>query len=317
MDNEDLLPYRTGTYLIFDNDPERPAKDGNFRSGRSLDPPLRASGSHQLDAEMLADVVNRIAEEGPDVRGMLIVDLRQESHAFLDGRAVSWCADEDWSNVGQAPAWIARDEQCQVEKLTAAPDTLVYAVRKDGDGNIEVTGRSPVLVTRPETEEMVVARLQNRFAISYLRLHVTDHCAPDDEAVRAFLQLFGNVAATTWVHFHCHGGDGRTTTFLTMYDRLAAARARGPNGSPPDLEYFRNRQLRLFHYDLNPHAALKRWQAPLSEVRWRRLESFREYIFDGYATGQPWPGLSHSRPSHLDEQAITGSPPSPENAGTG
>jgi len=53
MDNEDLLPYRTGTYRIFDNDPERPAKDhdGNFRSGRSLDPPLRASGSHQLDAE--------------------------------------------------------------------------------------------------------------------------------------------------------------------------------------------------------------------------------------------------------------------------
>lgn len=100
---EPAKPYHTGTYLIFDNDPERPAKDGNFRSGRSLDPPLRASGSHQLDAGMLASVIDRIANDNPEVRRVVIVDLRQESHAFLNDRAVSWCADRDWSNVGHSP----------------------------------------------------------------------------------------------------------------------------------------------------------------------------------------------------------------------
>lgn len=59
------IPYRTGTYLILDNDPERPAKNGNFRSGRGLDPPLRASGSHQLDAAAFAGAVDRIAVTAP------------------------------------------------------------------------------------------------------------------------------------------------------------------------------------------------------------------------------------------------------------
>ena len=285
-------PYRTGTYLILDNDPDRPAKDGNFRSGRALDPPLRASGSHQLDAAPLAAVVNRIADDGPELRRLLIVDLREESHACLDGRAVSWCADKDWSNVGQPPAWIARDEQCQLEKLAAAPDTLVYRVHKDADGDIQVLGTSSLHVTRAETEEMVVGRLQSRLGISYLRLPVTDHCAPEDDAVRTFLQTLGNVDSPTWVHFHCHGGDGRTTTFLTMYYMLGAAKTRPPVASTPDLDYFRNRQLQLFHYDLKPQPTTKRWQAPLSEIRWQRLEAFRRYVFGGYAADQPWPGFA-------------------------
>lgn len=283
-------PYRTGTYLIFDNDAERPTKDGNYRSGRRLDPPLRASGSHQLDAAMLTSVVDRIANDGPELHRILIVDLRQESHAFVDGRAVSWCADRDWSNVGQPPAWIARDEQCQLEKLAAAPETIIFAVRKGVDGEIQIVGTAPLHVVRAETEEMVVARLQSRFELSYFRLHVTDHCAPEDDAVRTFLQLLGNVAPTTWVHFHCHGGDGRTTTFLTMYDMLTMATRHPRIAVPPDLEYFWQRQLQLFHYDLKPDPMSKRWQVPLSEARWGLLRSFREYVFGGYGAGELWLG---------------------------
>ena len=135
------IPYRTGTYLILDNDPERPAENGNFRSGRGLDPPLRASGSHQLDAAAFAGAVDRIAGDSPELRRVVVVDLRQESHVFVDGRAMSWCADKDWSNVGQSSAWIARDERCQVEKLETAPDQLLYAVQKDGDGRVRSAAR--------------------------------------------------------------------------------------------------------------------------------------------------------------------------------
>lgn len=284
MSNSTATPYRTGTYLILDNDSERPAPDGNFRSGRRLDPPLRASGSHQLDAAALAGVVDRIAGEGPELRRVLLVDLRQESHVFLDGRAVSWCADKDWSNVGQSTAWIVRDERCQLEKLEAAPDQLLYQIQKDADGNIQVRGTAPIDVTRVETEETLVTGFQSRLAVSYLRLPVSDHCAPDDATIRVFLKRLGNVDAETWVHFHCHGGDGRTTTFLTMYDMLGAGKA-GPVTAPPDLEYFRQRQLQLFHYDLKPNPAGKRWQTPLSELRWQRLESFRQWLFGRYAMG--------------------------------
>ena len=286
------MPYRTGIYLIFDSEAGHPESGNHFRSGRDLDPPLRASGSHQLDAPVFAAIVNRIAEEAPEQRRLIIVDLRQESHAFLDGRAVSWCADKDWSNVGQPTAWIVHDEESQLMKLAAAPDQLVYAVRKDDDGGIQVLGTSLLHIARAETEETVVAKFQSRLAVSYLRLPVTDHCAPEDEAVRTFLDKLGDVDATTWVHFHCHGGDGRTTTFLTMYDMLNVAKARPAVAGRADLEYFRARQLRLFYYDLRPNPVTKRWQAPLSEVRWRRLESFRKYVFAGDAAGRPWPGFA-------------------------
>ena len=286
------MPYRTGTYLIFDNEAGLPESGNHFQSGRDLEPPLPASGSHQLDATVFVGIVNRIAEEAWQHRRLVIVDLRQESHAFLDGRAVSWCADKDWSNVGQPTAWIVRDEESQLTKLAAAPDQLVYAARKDADGGIQILETSPLHVIRAETEEMVVAKFQSRLAVSYLRLPVTDLCAPEDDAVRTFLDKLGDLDATTWVHFHCHGGDGRTTTFLTMYDMLSVAKAQPSVAGRADLEYFRARQLRLFHYDLRPNPTTKRWQAPLSEVRWRRLESFRQYVFEGYAAGRPWPGFA-------------------------
>jgi len=285
------IPYRTGTYLILDNDPELPAEDGNFRSGRRLDPPLRASGSHQLDAADFAGAIDRIAGEGPELRRVVVVDLRQESHVFVDGRAMSWCADKDWSNVGQSSAWIARDERCQVEKLETAPDQLLYAIQKDGDGRVQVRGATTLHVTRAETEEIVLAGFRSRLTVSYLRLPVTDHCAPEDDVVRVFLEKLGNVDVETWVHFHCHGGDGRTTTFLTMYDMLNVAKESPPTATPPDLEYFRQRQLRLFRYDVRPDPTSRRWQTAFSTVRWQRLEAFRAYAFGDHASGRSWPGF--------------------------
>ena len=285
------IAYRTGTYLILDNDPELPAEDGNFRSGRRLDPPLRASGSHQLDAADFAGAIDRIAGEGPELRRVVVVDLRQESHVFVDGRAMSWCADKDWSNVGQSSAWIARDERCQVEKLETAPDQLLYAIQKDGDGRVQVRGASTLHVTRAETEETVLAGFRSRLTVSYLRLPVTDHCAPEDDVVRVFLEKLGNVDVETWVHFHCHGGDGRTTTFLTMYDMLNVAKESPPTAIPPDLDYFRQRQLRLFRYDVRPDPTSRRWQTAFSTVRWQRLEAFRAYAFGDHASGRSWPGF--------------------------
>src|SRR3989442_13648835 len=99
--NKPANPYHRGPYLIFNSTPEGPAKDGNFRSGLGLDPPLRASGSHQLDVGMLAGVIDRIANGGAEVRRVLIVDLRRGSHAFFKKRAGGWVAGKGWGNLGQ------------------------------------------------------------------------------------------------------------------------------------------------------------------------------------------------------------------------
>lgn len=114
-------PYRTGSYLIYDY----PAKDDcpgndnpvakdNFRCGLDLSPnPCRASGSHQLDYSELVRVLGKLPQPA-DPGKLFLVDLREETHGFLGNRAVSWYADNDFSNVGYPRDWI-REERRSID----------------------------------------------------------------------------------------------------------------------------------------------------------------------------------------------------------
>jgi hypothetical protein len=54
--------------------------------------------------------------------------------------------------------------------------------------------------------------------LEYLRLPTTDHVRPRDSEVDEFVRFALDLAPGTWLHFHCRGGDGRTTTFFVMHD---------------------------------------------------------------------------------------------------
>jgi Inositol hexakisphosphate len=52
---------------------------------------------------------------------------------------------------------------------------------------------------------------------------VSDHCRPTDDMVDRFVTFVHGLPANAWLHFHCHGGDGRTTTFMALYDMIRNA----------------------------------------------------------------------------------------------
>src|SRR5580704_17242432 len=95
--------------------------------------------------------------------------------------------------------------------------------------------------------------------------------------------VWGKVSSGSWVHFHCHGGDGRTTTFLALFDMLCWQ----PSGPLPSLEAFACRQCELFCYYLDPKGPgcgkcappqiteENEWKLPLAIVRCAVLEGFR------------------------------------------
>ncbi len=56
--------------------------------------------------------------------------------------------------------------------------------------------------------------------MNYLRITVTDHEKPLDDQVDLFVETVRNLSQGTWLHFHCRGGAGRTTTFMAMYDMM-------------------------------------------------------------------------------------------------
>jgi hypothetical protein len=281
-------PYRTGSYLIFDEG----GKD-NFRSGWDLgDHPYRASGSHQLDAEEFFRVLGESVVKPVAPTSIYLVDLREETHGFLDGRAVSWYADNDFGNVGQSWSWIERDE---VERLRAlvGQTTQLFTLDKTAPDNRHqqrvvpqsyVESRVGEAYTEATVAEMLTARLS--LPVHYCRIPVTDHCAPSEAALERLLELWIRASkdAGSWVHFHCHGGDGRTTTFLALFDMLWWNESKE---SLPDLGVFAARQWGLFDYCLNPRGCgsgsstgkpSDHWKLSLAKIRWSVLEDFRQRV---------------------------------------
>jgi len=83
------------------NAPDKAGAPRNYRSIKKLD----ASGSGQFSAKELDAVRERTGG-----RPLIVLDLRQESHGFVDGTAVSWFGARDAANSGKSSDQIGVDE---------------------------------------------------------------------------------------------------------------------------------------------------------------------------------------------------------------
>lgn len=162
------------------------AEDANPREPASAGlTDVRASGSSQFSVAGLARVASATG------RPLVVVDLREESHGFQNGRPVSWAGPDNAANVGLSLDGVRAAEQKALRAL---------------DGDV-----------------MSEKRLCKKAGVSYVRIPVTDHRRPLDEDVDRFLKLVRR-APGAWLHFHCKAGKGRTTTFMTMFDMVHNAR---------------------------------------------------------------------------------------------
>jgi Inositol hexakisphosphate len=295
-------PYRTGSYLIYDYVPSDKIPlqplgcpkiiDTHFREGSAIG--LRASGSRQLDFKPYADALRSVALKIKEGGTLYVVDLRQESHVFFNDRAVSWYADMDWANVGQSEQWIRGDEASQIASALH-PDTStvrIFCVDQESKsaGRIVPNGYSELTVTSALSEEDILKKMLLPRAVKYIRIPATDHCKPNSAAVDRFValckELRGLSEEQKWVHFHCHGGDGRTTTFLAMYDMFCWAMA---GKTPISVKDFSNRQWSLFCYCLDPHGCggneKKKcnentdWKCALARERWEFLGEWHSLLW--------------------------------------
>lgn len=55
---------------------------------------------------------------------------------------------------------------------------------------------------------------------NYVRFNVDDHDVPDEKELNKIINFIKTHNHSTWLHVHCHGGKGRTTLFLAIYDVL-------------------------------------------------------------------------------------------------
>jgi hypothetical protein len=224
---------------------------------------LHISGSSEFSFASYDKMIAKIKSVAPGP--IYIVDLRQESHGFVNGIAVSAYVSRDWVNVGKSTAQVEKDERAWLRSALKAPVEISVL---DDDKNAYETYK--IAVDNVLTEkEFVTSRGQN-----YLRIQATDHSSFTNEQVNDFVKFYKKLPQDAWLHFHCMAGEGRTTQIMVMYDILR-------NGKQVSFEDIVNRQ-----YLLGGNNATKitvsnekdAYKVPLYKEKVKLLKKFYEYV---------------------------------------
>jgi len=162
---------------------------------------LNISGSQQFSEYNLPLVINSLETLFP----ITVVDLRQESHGFINGAPVSWANVKNDANIGLTRDQVLLDEYNKLNSIKLNVPMTYYNHK-----NITI------VPTKVEDENYLV----NSKLIRYIRITVTDGKIPKDDMVDYFIELVKSQPSNTWLHFHCKQGIGRTTTFMIMYDMI-------------------------------------------------------------------------------------------------
>lgn len=215
----------THTLLVFDvhnsqEMPERFRSTNDALSTKNLNlaglQELRAAGSAQFSEMGLQSALNRIPS-----RSVIIVDLRRESHGYLNGDAVSWYGPQNAANLHKTSGEIAKSEARLLGRLQQSKvRSVAEIIKKTKDAFIKKVNRKLVVVRSVMSEKQLAESL----GMSYQRFYVDDHHAPRDEDVNRYVAFLKTLPPETWLYFHCRGGRGRTSAFMAMYDMIKNAK---------------------------------------------------------------------------------------------
>lgn len=171
---------------------------------------LNISGSAQFSEPQFHQLANKLRKLAQGKR-IYVIDLRQESHVFLNGNPISWYGEHNWANAGKTLAQIQREEAVRFPGLVGAT-IHAYGVSHD-----QKAGKTEIKVRSCITEQEAVTAE----GFGYLRLPVPDYSWPPAELVDAFIEFVKGIdMKQSWLHFHCHAGTGRTGIFMMLYDKM-------------------------------------------------------------------------------------------------
>ncbi|MCD9022039.1 fused DSP-PTPase phosphatase/NAD kinase-like protein [Cohnella silvisoli] len=171
---------------------------------------LNISGSGQFTEGGLAEMRKRFGKVH-----CIIIDLRQESHGFFNGKAVSWFGIHNEANQGLTGEQVEQDQKEKLNFLANATSVRFDQLEGksvDWDGEL-----NPIKVS--SEKELVTSQ-----GFQYVRFYVTDHHRPDDDVVDLFIAFVNALTENPLLHFHCRLGIGRTTTFMLMFDMMRNAK---------------------------------------------------------------------------------------------
>lgn len=180
----------------------------NFRS----DAQLKIAGGNQPTPETLKNLRQELGL--PIGTPLWIIDLRQESHGFLNGTAVSWHTERNAANRGLGASEV---ETREIHQLATAMQTAVIAMPMGRADQLAIAAPFAGTISNWETER----HLARSLGCGYERFAATDMSWPEPQAIDDFVAFYRSLPREHgWLFFHCQAGQGRTTTFMTLYELL-------------------------------------------------------------------------------------------------
>lgn len=200
---------------------------------------LNISGSAQFTPSQIDSLKKAI-----DKPELTIIDLRQESHGFINDIAISFYSPDLTLNDGLTTEDVLKKELKQISKIKLNSETTLY------DRFCKVLKN--IIPNFTSTEEIKVKQ-EN---INYIRYAVKDGGVPAFNVVDNFVNFIKSKDPNMHLHFHCDAGDGRTTTFMIMYQLLN-------NDKNATLQEIQNFQTNLgtvkFRFDKNRQEFLQKF----------------------------------------------------------
>jgi protein-tyrosine phosphatase len=227
---------------------------------------LHAATSAQFSEKTLKAALKRL--QAP----IWVIDLRRESHAYVNGIPISWYKPHNDSNQNLDTKTLMQIEQKMVSELKQHNPLTIQHITSKTAGIIHSSEPFDVKIERLETEQQLTKRL----GLEYRRLQVLDRNKPDDNMVDEFIEIVKTLPPNATLYFHCRGGKGRSTTFMILYDMLK-------NAKTVPLAEIVLRQERLggvnvFNTQTKPGGE---WMAQMRLDRKAFIEEFYLYASDG------------------------------------
>lgn len=184
------------------------SKTGVYPSRTGLND-LRMSGSSFFAKNELKNVIKNIPT---NKKNIIVLDLRNESHGYINDDGISWYSRYKTYNKGLTAKQVEQREKKLLDdaKNNGAVNIATLDKKKS------IASVKQVTVNSVQTEKDYVKSL----GLKYYRIPIMDYSAPTRANIDQFVDFYKHLSKDAWIHDHCEAGVGRTTIVLSMIDMI-------------------------------------------------------------------------------------------------